>query len=406
MILSKHFYTIYNAAAMKSFDDDNVPTVVKMFLNFGYVDEELAGMKNAAYLYNIVDHLPTAPDKKVYTFYQWLVAIYEGKKEPSRNEFDSDFTDHVHELSRNNKITKEQEAEMLLDTRAKVVFELESVLPTVNKVTNGRITTFCPVFSEHNVLKGLKQMLLSADIVEETLSEITAKDFSAFCRESSFSQPDNGVVKETINTEILPDVILTPNIGVRGVMWQEIEGKKRSTPSRFMLSLFQAEDYKKVFYRLTAEFRWEMCKRVQGARWNDTSEPSLTSDYSDYLASYRKNNELSADVKEKIKSDLTKCKNNTKEMFLADYQLWMLFEANGSPRLNKIVRPIMINYCPLAKATREKLKANPFYTEAMEKYDMRLRTKVRHFETLFAALKAKGFEVPPELIETRRLLVL
>jgi hypothetical protein len=405
-ILSKHFYEVYNAAALKSLDDDDVPRVVKMFLHFGYVDEELAGLKNAAYLYNIVEHLPTDPERGVYTFYQWIQAIYAGKKEPSRNEFDNDFTDYVHELSRNNKINKTEEAEMLVDRRAKVTFELESLLPSVNKVTNGRITTFCPTFSEHYCLKTIQQMLLSVDVVEQTLAEITGKDFGAFCRDSTFADPEHGVVKEEIVTEVLPDVILTPNVGIRGVMWQEIEGKKRTTPSRFMLSLFQAEDYKKIFYRLTGEFRWEMCRRVQGARWNDTSEPSLTADYSDYLASYRKNNELSSDVKEKIKSDLAKVKNSTKEMFLLDYLGWMLFEANGSPRLNKVVRAIMIAYCPFTRDIRNKLKANPFYTEAMEKYDIRLKVKAKHYETLFAALKAKGFEVPPEIAETRRLILL
>ena len=55
---------------------------------------------------------------------------------------------------------------------------------------------------------------------------------------------------------------------VRGVMWQEIEGRKRTTPSRMMLSLFQMEDLNNILVRLTGEYRWEMCKRIQGARWN------------------------------------------------------------------------------------------------------------------------------------------
>lgn len=32
------------------------------------------------------------------------------------------------------------------------------------------------------------------------------------------------MVKEFINEEVLPDIILMPNIGTRGAMWQEIEG--------------------------------------------------------------------------------------------------------------------------------------------------------------------------------------
>ena len=67
---------------------------------------------------------------------------------------------------------------------------------------------------------------------------------------------------------------------------------------------------------MCAEFRWEMCKRVQGARWNDVSDPSLTSLFCDYLQFYRKNSDLSPEQKEKIKVTLTKCKQNFKEFFI------------------------------------------------------------------------------------------
>ena len=404
LVISKHFYEIYSAAVLRSLDDEQIPRIVKMFLHFGFMDEGLAGMKNAAYLYNIVEHLPTDPDKGVYTFYEWLRAIYAGKKIPSRNEFDTDYGDYVAELRRNSKITKQQEAEMLADTRSMVVFELENAFPVINKVTNGRPTTFCPVFSEHNVFKTLKQMLASADMVKQCMDEIRAIDFGAFCRETVFSYMEIGIVKEMISLEILPDVILAPNVGTRGIMWQEIEGKRRSTPSRFMLSLFQADDLRKILYRLVGDFRWEMCKRIQGARWNDASERSLTSDYSDYIASYRKNNDISSDIKEKIKSDLTKFRNNTKEMFIFDYISWLQYESNGSPRLNKVARAIMITYCPFSKKIRDKLKVNPFYTEALEKYDIRLKNRLRHFDNLGKSLANKGFELPEEIQETRRLM--
>ena len=403
-VITKYFYEIYNATVLKSLTDPAVPRIIKMFLHFGYMDEELAGAKNAAYLYKIVEHLPTDAEKGTYTFYEWLMAIYNGKKEPSRNEFDSDFQDYVNELVKNKKIDKTEAAEMMNDSYKKLVFELESVLPTVNKVTNGRIATFCPVFSEHLALKTLIQMLVTTDMIHELLTEIRDKDFGAFVRDGVYSNPEIGIAKETIQMEILPDIILAPNIGIRGLMWQEIEGKRRNTPARFMLSLFQADELKKIMYRMTADFRWEMCKRIQGARWNDTSEPSLTSDYSDYLASFRKNIELSGDVKEKIKSDLGKCKNNTKEMFIGDYQNWLLFESNGSPRLNKIARKIMIMYCPFSLDIRERIRANPFYTEAMEKYDVRLKMKLKPLGILSKSLKIKGFEMPEEIVETIRLL--
>ena len=145
--ITGEFNKLYEAAFLKSMKNTVVPTVVKMFFCFGYVDEELAGMENAAYLYRIVDNLPTAPDQGVYSYYEWLTAIYHGLKEPSRNEFDMDYTSYLQEQKRSGKITSEEMTKQLRDNTAKVRYELENVFPSVNKVSFGRITTFCPLFS-------------------------------------------------------------------------------------------------------------------------------------------------------------------------------------------------------------------------------------------------------------------
>ncbi len=404
--LTKLFYEIYTAAFQISLRDEQVPPIIRMFFQFGYVDEELAGMENASYLYDIVDHLPTDPENRVYTVYEWLRAIYEGKKEPSRNEFDNDYNDYVHELRRNKKISPIEETDMLSDTAQKVMFELENVFPTVNKVTYGRITTFCPVFSEHNIIKPLEKMLVSADMVNQIFNQIRERDFGAFYRESIYAQPEKGVVKELISTEILPDVILMPNIGNRGIMWQEIEGKRRGTPARFICSLFQMEELMIILTRLTGEFRWEMCKRVQGVRWNDVAERSLTSEYSDYIQFYRKNIDLSSDAKEKIKSDLSKRKNSAKEMFVFDYITWIMYESNGAPRMNKVARSILFTYCPFTRAIRERMRTNPLYTDMLDRYDIRLKQKLRHYDNLYAKLRSSGLPVPEEVENTRNFLEL
>ena len=63
--ITKEFYQIYAAAFKNSLQDQEIPTVVKMLFNFGYVDEELAGEKNAAYLCSIANNLPTSPERGV-----------------------------------------------------------------------------------------------------------------------------------------------------------------------------------------------------------------------------------------------------------------------------------------------------------------------------------------------------
>lgn len=395
--ITKLFYQIYEKAFLKSLNDPAVPKVVKMFFNFGYIDEHLAGLENAAYLYRIVDKIPSNPKRKVYTAYEWFTAIYQGKKSPSRNEFDSDFPTFLREQKMTGNITAADEARMLNDPKEQVLFEIRNMFPTVNKITFGRVLSFCPIFSEHNVLKDLDGTLVSADKVEEAFQKIRAIDFSAYYRDVIYTNPELGIGKESIGVEILPDIILMPNVGTRGIAWQEIEGRKRTTPARMMMSVFQMEDLTNILVRLTGDFRWEMCKRIQGARWNDISEASLTSEYFDYIQFYRKNRDLSADAKDKIKLSMQKAKNSYKEMFIRDYEAWILYEGSGSPRLNKVSRNIIFTYCPFSKDIRTRLMANPLYKETMARYDIKLAQKIHHYDNVFQKLKNTGTPIPKEL---------
>lgn len=403
MELTERFYEIYEKAFFVSLEDEHIPTILKMFFLFGYVDEELAGNECASYLYSIADSFRGNVRVGVYTVYEWLKAIYHGKKEPRRNEFDVDYQGYVHELFTGKRINKQQEQELLEDNRQKLLFEMKNLFPATNKLTFGRLSTFCPVFSEHNVLKDLDEALNTPDKLCGILEEIRNYDYSVFYRDELFF--DNGTgIKETIQTEILPDIILMPNVGTRGVMWQEIEGKRRLSPATYVLPVFLVENPDRILIRLTGEFRYEMCRRTQGARWNDISDPSLTSEYCDYVQFYRKNNDLSPDAKEKLKSALAKARNSYKEMFILDYMAWILYEAKGSPRLNKVARRILFTYCPFPADVRSNLAANPLYKEIMERWSIK-RAQARHkFENVCKKISAQGKDIPEELLKQREFL--
>ena len=402
--ITKLFYQVYKQAFFVSLEDKKIPDVIMMFFLFGYMDEELAGMENAAYLLSLLHNIPSNPKQGVYTIYDWFHAIYDGKKEPSRNEFDSDYTAYIHEMKVTGKITEAKERALLKDQKGKVAFEIENMFPLVNKMTFGRITTFCPIFSEHNILKDLSASLVTADMVSNCFNAIRSEDFSAFCRETIYTNPSLGIGKEMVQVEVLPDVLLLPNIGVRGVMWQEIEGKKRTTPCRMMVSIFQMEDLETILTRLTGEFRWEMCRRIQGARWNDMSERSLTAEYCDYIQFYRKNRDLSTEAKDKLKSALQKAKNSYKEMFVRDYVSWIQYEGQGSPRLNKVARSILFTYCPFSEPVRQTLGANPLFREILERYKVKNIQKLHHLENVEQKLKNNRAAIPDELVRQRQFL--
>lgn len=402
--IAKEFNALYIAAFLKSASDMITPTVVKMFFNFGYVDEELCGVDNAVYLCNLVERIPSDPDHGVYSYYEWLMAIYNGFKDPGRNEFEMDYADFLHEEVRNHRITKNEEAEMFKDPVLRVKYELENVFTVINKTSTGRILTFCPLFSEHNVVKSVESMQIDADKIIEGLKKIRDIDKCAFFRETMFADQENLVSNEIIDVEILPDIILAPNIGNRGIMWQEIEGKRRTTPARMFISIFQQEDLFQQLLKLVGQFRWEMCKRVQGARWNDVTEPSLTSEYFDYIQYYRKNNDLSPEAKEKVKNDLLRSKNSFREMFIRDYATWIQFESQGSPRLNKVSRGILFSYVPFAASIRETLGINPMYKDIIARYETKQKAKIHRMDNLMKKIVNGGKTIPREIEEQMQYL--
>lgn len=180
-------------------------------------------------------------------------------------------------------------------------------------------------------------------------------------------------------------------------MWQEIEGKKRNSPSRMVFSIFHLEDITTSLIRLTGEFRWEMCKRIQGARWNDVTERSLTSEYFDYVQFYRKNHELSAEAKERLHTSLQRARNSFKEMFVRDYILWVLFEGNNSPRLNKVARRILLTYCPFSAELSVSMEQNPLFSELLSRQKTLKSQRLHHLNMICQKLRNANTPIPASL---------
>ena len=397
--LTPMFYTVYQATFLKSLTDETLPTVIKMFLNFGYVDAALAGPENADFLYSIADSLKGDPSSGVYTLCEWLTAIHKGQKEPCRNEFDEDYPTYIRQLKTAGKIDPKEEADLLNDLDGKLRFEIENVFPVVNKITFGQISMFCPLFSDNIVQRKLETSLVTSTLIRQTIDDIRGVDYSAYYREQGYAKPEWGVPNEVVHVEVLPDVILMPNVGIRGAMWQEIEGRKRTTPARMFMSLFLQTDLKNMLIRLTGEFRWEMCKRIQGARWNDITEPSLTSEICDFLQFYRTNRELPIETKDALREELVRAKNNFKTVFVSNYSDWLLYESSGALRLIKNVRRMMLAYCPFPFEIRERLMQNPQYAELLNRHNFKLKQRKQHLSNVIQKINRAGKPAPKELLD-------
>lgn len=402
--LTAEFNILYSMVFRRTLESSAVPAPVRMFLYFGYVDEELAGIQNALLLYDLAQNMTDRSSHGVYTFYDWLLAIFQGRKEPSRNEFDQDYSDYIHKQKISGNITDAELQSLEKDAIAKVNFELRNLFPIANKITYGRVSIFCPLFVADNVLKGLDVSYVTVSSVSKAIEQLKQVDYTLFYRESLDMDNIDTLGKEIVHFEYLPDIILMPNVGMRGVMWQEIEGKRRNSSSRMLFSIFHLEDLNLTMIHLAGEFRWELCKRIQGGHWNDVSDRSLTSEYFDYIQFYRKNHDLSSEAKEKVRSGLQRTKNSFKEMFIRDYIMWIMFEGNGSPRLNKVSRKILFTYCPFPKEICENLRQNPLYSDLLSHHDLQTAQKLHHLDGLIRKIQNGGTPAPDILQQERHYI--
>ncbi|MDR2571193.1 MAG: hypothetical protein LBD23_13035 [Oscillospiraceae bacterium] len=395
--LTKMFYEVYKLVFLKTLNDSSPPTIVKMFLNFGYVDPTLAGYENADYLYSIADSYKGDPKNGIFTICEWLTSIYNGERDPSLSEFDMDFTAYVRDLKNSKQIDAREEARLLASRDDKLRYEMENAFPVVNRVTFGNPSKFCPLFADHNLLRSLESNLVTASAVKSIIDEIRTIDFSAFYRETGYSNQKLGISSETISVEILPNIILMPNVGLRGSMWQEIEGRVRTTPARIFMPIFLEGDLKPLVIRLAAEFRWEMCRRIQGSRWNDLTDPSLTSYFCDYLQFYMNNRSIAMQTMTEIRNELSAARNNYKTVFVQNYSVWLQNESKGMARLNSIALGILMTFCPFNAEIRDSLSKNMRYNEALTRYNAKRQKRAQRLNLIIKKLQQSGKGVPQEL---------
>ncbi len=401
--ITQEFNTLYKKAFLKTLPAkpgdpvEPVPTIIQMFFDYGFVDAELAGIANSNYLYGLVSTYQDSPQDRIHTMYHWLHLIYQGKREPSINEFGDDYEKSVANRIAAKEIDKAQAKVLMSDQHSKVVYELENLFPSATKITNGHLLTFCPLLSEHLMIQTPEEMLLHADTILKTLQKIKDVDYQIFYHDVMVVLDKTENIHDYLHVEILPDIILTPVIGSRGAMWQEASGRNAHTPARFLLPLFTPEDLNKTLYRICAEFRWEICKRIQGSHWNDITDPSLTSLYCDYLQFYRKNSDLSTDAKEKVKLLLSKSKNNYRTAFVSDYMLYVMFEGAGSPRLNKVAREILFIQCPFRKEICDGLESNPLYGDLLHRRKVKIGQRLHQLNNL--KVKLENMNIDAEKVD-------
>lgn len=395
------FYQVYEKVFLKAEEEGNNEPMIDFFLNFGLMDETVFTEEELAGLGRCLVSVKKGGGKySFYTMRTWLQAIYHGHKEPSKNEFDMDYRDSFLDMKKSRKFTAQEEAAYFTDFKAKVHFEVKNMFHRSSRQLSGQMGMFCPILHSAQAPKEMEAFFLSIEKLEEQLELIRGADFSIYYRESLYQNDEKKIDKALIMVEVLPDVIVMPVFGTRGIMWQEIEGKRRLSPGRFILPAFFQGDLQDTLLKMAGKFRWELCRTIQGGYWNNISEKSLTSEYYDYLQFYKKNRELSDQVRQKIKEKLKGLRNNFTEMFIFDYCQWMKYESHGANKLNKVSRAIFATYCPFSRKYRADLSNNPVFTDLLLIWERKQEAKLKAAANQTNRLMKEGATMTKELEDT------
>lgn len=400
--IAKIYYDLYEKVFL--FDREqggDSPLAIDFFLRYGYLSEDLLGEAQREDLLSFDRKAKNTGDLQVYDMKEWLIEIYEGRKEPSKSEFDQDFQEYLREQKKTKAITEEEMANLEKDVKAKVHYEIQNMFKTNHRIMGEQTATFVPFLYTDGCVSALNRSFLSKDKVSSCVRRLRSIDFSVFYREIVFHSDIFKNNKDYVMEEVMPDIILMPGCGSKGSMWQELSGRKRNSKGRFLMPVFFEGDMESTMVDLFGRFRWELCRTMQGATWNNIQFKSLTSEYSDFVQFYRKNRDLSDDRKEKLKLQIQKCRNNTREVFVIDYRNWIKHESSGGMMLSKPVREIMATYCPFSKEIREGVSEQPMFKDAMARYNRENAKKQRELDLKFRVWEKDEVEIPPEVIATR-----
>ena len=394
------FLEIYEAVLNRVFKENVHDRAIDMFLVYGFMDDELLTNQQILGLNTLLDMY--ADDGNIYSSKRWFTKIYNKEKSPSITDMGLDY-----ELSLKDKkakgLSSGSSANENYDSgEHRVNFEIMNMFKTNHKLCYGQISTYFPILHNETMPNDISKVAVTIKKINESLLNILNEDFSAFHREVFYTGDNLNFKKELIMKQVIPDIILMPTIGTKAIMWQEITGRSRLSPGRLILPILTSEDLNNLMTKLTSNFRWELCRTVMGARWNDFSYKSLTSEYADYIQEYKKNKNLSPEIREKVKIQIQRHHNNLREIFSSDYDSWIKYEAKGIRKVNKEARAILYKYCPFKQSMRQELLKQPAFSEIATQFENERKKFVREMENRYAYYVKHRQILEPELEENLR----
>lgn len=372
--ITKTYWDVYKTSYTKDLESGhNSPKAVKLMLQFGFFDETLLDDEHIAFLVsNMNPSQGYREEVPVHFGTEWLEQIYRKKVPTSIDELGQSFFEKVKMENRDVNYKKESDLPPSVDSpEARLAFEIASMYEPNARLTSGGPASHLPILTRYHISIPLEKCFVTKELVYKTIMEILNIDYTAFNREIIYKNEEIGIRSEFIQKAVIPDFIVIPSIGPKIMMWQDLSvfrgGGSKESRGRFVLPVFVTGDIKTMLMETVAAFRWELCKNIMGPDWNNVGLPSITADYTDYIQFFKKNKELSIEIKEKLAAEFKRFRTD-RDKFANDYLLWMKYEAEGVQRLNRVVRAIFYRHIPFHKDIRDKLSGQPAYAEIHNRF--------------------------------------
>ena len=75
---------------------------------------------------------------------EWLTAVMDGDRMPSKNEFDMDYEEFLRDKLKNKEITEEQKKSLLKSRKQRLHFEVMNMFRLTHRLVSGQIVSFVP----------------------------------------------------------------------------------------------------------------------------------------------------------------------------------------------------------------------------------------------------------------------
>ncbi len=390
------YWQMYEKCFLKIIDTDLKSFIPGVMLHFGLLDEKMVSPKvlqaiDTVYSKNLSVEKPVS----VMTLPYFLEKIYRAECKPSITDMGQSFTDV---LKKQTKLTKKEAAgKYMFHDKAedRVRYEIRQIASDTMKLLYGSRKRAFPVLCNEAIIGDISYLMLDPEKAASELDAIRQRDFSVFYREVVIHHKFGS---DIVKIEVVPNFVLYPGAGSRMMLWQELDGAKRDTKGRIFLPVIYNEKLREGLCTVLGHFRWELQKTMAGAKWMDAVEGGYVGAYYDYINFYKKNPNITPEVKELVYEFIKKTRSD-RERYTMDYINWVIYEYEGRLKLNNATRDIFYRYCPFPKEIRAEIAKKPIFTNLEMKYQNRANAAILKAESRKKKFEKSTEPVPEEYID-------